>query len=157
MGSWWAYPCLWVVWFQNLPKAWIGSQLFNKAYNILMILGSLAFENDFWILTPKVRVYYDFMAQCLPPKKKKRIGPKLRVYHGFVDHLLSFFWIFLLNFYFYFLFWSWKLFFLFFLKIPFLKKIIYKRIFFNYFLCKTFLFLNSFSLQKIFFFFKFHF
>ena len=24
-------------------------------------------------------------------KKKKRIGPKLRVYHGFVDHLLSFF------------------------------------------------------------------
>ena len=88
-------------------------------------------------------------------KKKKRIGPKLRVYHGFVDHLLSFFWIFLLNFYFYFLFWSWKLFFLFFLKIPFLKKIIYKRIFFNYFLCKTFLFLNSFSLQ--FFFFKFHF
>ena len=31
----------------GIPKAWIGSQLFNKVYNILMILGSLAFEKDF--------------------------------------------------------------------------------------------------------------
>jgi len=28
-------------------KVWMGSQLFNKIYNILMILSSLAFEKDF--------------------------------------------------------------------------------------------------------------
>ena len=36
-----------VLGYQKFPKAWIGSQLFNKVYNILMILGSLAFEKDF--------------------------------------------------------------------------------------------------------------
>ena len=38
----------------GIPKAWIGSQLFNKVYNILMILGSLTFKKEFWILTQKL-------------------------------------------------------------------------------------------------------
>ena len=40
--------------FKIFPKhEWV-QHLFNKAYNILMILGSLTFEKKFWILTKKL-------------------------------------------------------------------------------------------------------
>ena len=40
--------------FKIFPKhEWV-QHLFNKAYNILMILGSLTFEKEFWILTKKL-------------------------------------------------------------------------------------------------------
>ena len=142
-----------------------------------MNLGSLAFEKGFWISTPKARVCYDFMAQCFPPKSmvythdlvsswfKKKIyiiiiiiwmGPKLRLYHGFVDHLLSSFWFFLFKIFLVFIF-ILKTFLPFLFENSFLEKTIIYKIFIKKFffwkpfLCKTFLFLNSFSLQFFFF------
>ena len=56
------------------------------------------------------------------------MDPKLRIYHGFVDHLSSSFRIFLLIFFQNFF--IWKFFLFLYLKIPFLKKNIYKRFFF---------------------------
>ena len=88
----------------------------SKVYGILMILGSLVLKFFFWM------------------------DLEFRVYHGFVNHLLSSFWIFLFKFFFFFfsknfLFFFWKFFSLFFSsENSSLKKNIYKIFFLKTFL-----------------------
>ena len=127
MGSWWAYPSLLVLGFQNFPKAWIGSQLFNKVNNILMILGSLALEKDFWILTQKlgyvITLWPNAFLQSLWYTHDLR--PKTLGISWLYGHPSSSFWIFFSNFFLF----SFKKFSLFFLENSLLKKLFTKDFF----------------------------
>ena len=78
------------------------------------------------------------------------MDPKLRIYHGFVDHLPSSFRIFLLIFFQNFF--IWKFFLFLYLKIPFLKKNIYKRFFFLILFLENFFPLQNISFLEFFFF-----
>ena len=101
-----------VLGFQKFSKAWIGSQLFNKV-NMLMILGSLTTEKEFWIFIQKLgyvmtlwpNTFLQGLCILMILGSLDLIffflifwmGPEFRVYHGFVNNLLSSFWIFLLD------------------------------------------------------------